>query len=61
MSIVILVVLVIILFVVRTAIANDSEKTGRNICPVCHSEMEMGMMSRYHCPRCGYKQGSGYR
>lgn len=44
----------------RQSIRSDSEQSGRNICPKCGAKMEMGMMYRYHCPRCGYHQGNGY-
>ncbi len=58
--IIVIVLLVIALLFIRSKIADINESTGRNICPRCHSKMEMGPMARQYCPKCGYKEGAGY-
>lgn len=55
------IILVVLLIVVKSKLKDANEACGRNICPRCHSKMEMGSISgRYHCPKCNWKQGAGY-
>jgi len=59
--IIIVIVLIVFLIILRiVTISNNAEKSGLDKCPKCNKKMEIGVMGRYHCPYCGYKQGHGY-
>jgi len=46
--------------ILRAMLKDSKEAAGQNICPICHTKMDMNIFGRYRCPRCNYHEPSGY-